>query len=184
MMKKLSYQTVDEYIALFSPPVRDLLEQMRKVIRETVPEAVEVIAYQMLGYKLNGKPLVYFAACKNHIGFYPTPEPLKMFAKEVSKYRFSKGAVQFSFDEPIPFNLVQKMVLWRVKQLSPQEDLLSILSSPARRALENAKIYTLEHLAEYTEKEILEFHGMGKSSLPKLRQALNSKELSFAKASL
>lgn len=116
MMKKLSYQTVDEYIALFSPPVRDLLEQMRKVIRETAPDALEEIGYQMPVYKFNGRPLVYFAAWKNHIGFYPIPSGLKAFEKELSKYPRSKGSVQFPFDQPIPFDLVKKIVEYRMKE--------------------------------------------------------------------
>ena len=116
MIKKETIQTVDEYISLFSSDVQDILKSMRKVIKRSAPDAVEGIAYQMPGYKLNGKPLVYFAACKQHIGFYPTPSGVNFFEKELSEYPCSKGSIQFPFDQPLPFDLVKKIVLYRVKE--------------------------------------------------------------------
>jgi len=84
-------------------------------MREAAPEAVEVISYQMPAFKLNGI-LVYFAAFKNHIGFYPTSSGIEQFKKELSPYKWSKGAVQFPLDKPIPFALVKKIVIFRVKE--------------------------------------------------------------------
>ena len=88
---------------------------MRQTIREAAPEAIETISYQMPTFKLNGN-LVHFAAFKNHIGFYPTPSGIEQFKKELSPYKGSKGAVQFPLDKPAPFDLVKKIVIFRVKE--------------------------------------------------------------------
>ncbi len=108
--------TVDNYIESFPESVQILLEQVRATIKENAPDAVESIAYQMPAYKTNGKPLVYFAAFKNHIGFYATPTGHSEFAKELSKYQTGKGSVQFPFDKPIPFDLIGRIVKFRVKE--------------------------------------------------------------------
>lgn len=89
---------------------------MRRTIREAAPEAVETISYQMPAFKLNGKGLVYFAAFKNHIGFYPIPSGIEAFKKELSPYKQGKGSVQFPFDKPVPYGLVEKVVRFRAKE--------------------------------------------------------------------
>lgn len=106
----------DEYIAEFPKAVQEVLEQIRSVIKQTAPEAQESISYGMPAYKLNGKPLVYFAGYKNHIGFYATPTGHSEFAKELSKYKQGKGSVQFPLDKPIPFDLIAKIVRFRVAE--------------------------------------------------------------------
>lgn len=106
----------DEYIAAFPKYVQEILEQIRAVIKQTAPEAQESISYGMPAYKLNGKPLVYFAGYKNHIGFYATPTGHSEFAKELSKYKQGKGSVQFPLDELIPFDLMVKIVRFRVAE--------------------------------------------------------------------
>jgi uncharacterized protein YdhG (YjbR/CyaY superfamily) len=88
---------------------------MRQTIRKAAPEAIEAISYQMPAFKLNGN-LVYFAAFKNHIGFYPTPSGIESFTEELSPYAKGKGSVQFPLDKPIPYDLVEKIVLFRVKE--------------------------------------------------------------------
>ena len=108
--------TVDNYIGSFPQSIQILLEKVRATIKENAPEAAESIAYQMPAYKTNGKPLVYFAAFKNHIGFYATPTGHSEFAKELSKYKQGKGSVQFPFDKPIPFDLIGRIVKFRVKE--------------------------------------------------------------------
>jgi uncharacterized protein YdhG (YjbR/CyaY superfamily) len=108
--------TVDNYIESFPESVRKLLEQVRATIKENAPDAIESFAYQMPAYKTNGKPLVYYAAFKNHIGFYATPTGHSEFAKELSKYKQGKGSVQFPFDKPIPFDLIGRIVKFRVKE--------------------------------------------------------------------
>jgi uncharacterized protein YdhG (YjbR/CyaY superfamily) len=109
------YKTVEEYHAAWPEDIQVLLEQMRDTIRQAAPEAEEGISYNMPGYKLYG-PLAYYAAYKNHIGFYPIPSGIEAFQKELSKYKCTKGAVQFPLDEPLPLKLVTKIVKWRAKE--------------------------------------------------------------------
>ncbi len=108
--------TIDEYIQTFPEDIQSILEKMRQSIRKAAPDAVEAISYQMPTFKLNGRNLVHFAAWKNHIGFYPTPSGTEAFQKELSPYKRAKGSVQFPLDKPIPFDLVKKVVLFRVKE--------------------------------------------------------------------
>jgi uncharacterized protein YdhG (YjbR/CyaY superfamily) len=113
---KSQFKTMDEYIAKFPKNVRDVLEELRRVIRESAPEAEEAISYGMPTFKLNGN-LVHFAAWKNHVGFYPGgSSAIEAFKKELSPFKQSKGTVQFPIDKPIPFDLVKKIVKFRVKQ--------------------------------------------------------------------
>jgi uncharacterized protein YdhG (YjbR/CyaY superfamily) len=89
---------------------------MRQTIREAAPEAVEAISYRMPAFKLNGN-LVFFAAWKNHVGFYPGgSSAIEAFKKELSPFKQAKGTVQFPLDKPIPFDLVKKIVIFRVKE--------------------------------------------------------------------
>ena len=108
-----SFTTVNDYIKSFPKEIQILLEKLRAVILENAPDAVESISYGMPAYKTFGKPLVYFAAYKNHIGFYATPTGHSEFANELSKYKQGKGSVQFPLDA-VPFELVEKMVQFRV----------------------------------------------------------------------
>ncbi len=110
------YKTIDEYIKTFPAGVQSILEKMRQTVRGVAPEATEAISYRMPTFKLNGANLVHFAAFKNHIGFYPTPSGIEQFKKELSPYEGSKGAVQFLLNKPIPFDLVKKIVMFRVKE--------------------------------------------------------------------
>ena len=110
--------SVEDYIKGFPGEVQVLLEEIRKTIVEKAPQAVEGIAYGMPAYKLNGKPLVYFAGQKKHIGFYATPSGHSAFSKELSGYRQGKGSVQFTLDKPIPYALIGRMVQFRVKELT------------------------------------------------------------------
>lgn len=114
MRKK--YKTIDEYIKTFPKDIQIILEKIRQTIHETAPETVETVSYQMPTFKLNGKNLVHFAAFKEHIGFYPTPSGIDSFEKELAPYRTGKGTLQFPLDKPIPFNLVKKVVIFRVKE--------------------------------------------------------------------
>ena len=108
---------MDEYIKTFPNDVQSILEKMRQTIRKAAPEAVEAISYQMPTFKLNGKNLVHFAAWKNHIGFYPTPSGTETFKKELSPYKRTKGSVQFPIELPIPYDLVEKIVIFRMKEI-------------------------------------------------------------------
>lgn len=108
--------TVEEYINSSAKDVQKQLKQIRAVIRKSAPKAVESISYGMPAYKLNGKPLVYFAAFKKHIGFYATPTGHVQFAGELSKYKQGKGSVQFPLDKPMPLDLIKRIVEFKVEE--------------------------------------------------------------------
>ena len=114
-MAKTNFKNIDDYIATFPEEVQKVLQEVRTAVRKAAPEAEEAISYQMPTFKLNGN-LVHFAAWKNHIGFYPTPSGTKEFQKEISKYAFAKGSIQFPLDEPMPLALITKIVKFRVKE--------------------------------------------------------------------
>ena len=112
---KKQFNTIDEYIETFPQDVQDILEQLRQTIQQAAPEAEEAISYQMPTFKLHGN-LVHFAAFKHHIGFYPTPSPIEAFAEELSPYKVSKGAIQFPKDQPLPLDLISRIVQHRVRE--------------------------------------------------------------------
>jgi len=109
--------SIDAYIATFPIEVQAILESLRAAIRAVAPDAIEAIAYQMPTFKLKGKNLAHFAAYKHHIGFYPTPVPIEHFSVELSPYKTSKGAIQFPIDQPIPFDLITRIVAHREKEI-------------------------------------------------------------------
>lgn len=110
-----TYNTIDEYIALFPDDVQKKLRELRAVIKAAAPDAGEKISYQMPAFTLHGN-LVYFAAFKNHIGFYPAPRGIEEFKDELSAYKGAKGSAQFPLDQPIPYDLISKIVKFRVKE--------------------------------------------------------------------
>ena len=112
---KTGFQSIDEYIASFPEPIQALLQDLRATIKAAAPDAQEIISYQMPAFAQKGN-LVYFSAGKNHIGFYPTPSAIKAFADELSVYKGAKGSVQFQFDEPLPLDLIGRMVQFRVAE--------------------------------------------------------------------
>jgi uncharacterized protein YdhG (YjbR/CyaY superfamily) len=114
-MKRSNFQTIDEYIKQFPEDIQQILQKLRSTIYQAAPRATEAISYQIPTFKLNGN-LVHFAAFKNHIGFYPTPSGIEAFKKELGAYIKGKGTVQFPLDKPIPYDLVIKIVKFRVKQ--------------------------------------------------------------------
>lgn len=105
---------VEVYISSFPEAVGEILWNLRMLILDLAPEAVESIAYGMPAYKLNKKPLVYFAAFKNHIGLYATPSGHKEFAEKLANYKSGKGSVQFPLDQPIPYALIKEIVVFRI----------------------------------------------------------------------
>lgn len=109
-------ETVDSYIASFPDKVQEILTKIRTVINENAPGAEEGFAYKMPSYKLNKKPLVYFAAFDNHIGFYATPSGHTEFAEELSSYKQGKGSVQFPLNQPVPYDLIARIVRFRVEE--------------------------------------------------------------------
>jgi uncharacterized protein YdhG (YjbR/CyaY superfamily) len=112
---KTAFNNIDEYIAMFPENIRAILQKLRATIKKAAPGSEEVISYKMPAFKLNGV-LVYFAANKEHIGFYPTASPIIAFKKELVNYKTSKGAIQFPVEKPIPLKLVKDIVQFRVKE--------------------------------------------------------------------
>ncbi len=107
----------EEYLADFPETVIQQLTELRQLIQQTNSKAEECISYGMPAFKYKGKPLVYFAAFKNHIGFYPTAAGIKAVETELSKFKYSKGAIQFPIDKKIPVTLIKKIVKIRTAQI-------------------------------------------------------------------
>jgi len=116
-MPKPDYNTIDEYIATCEPSVQPVLRELRVFIKSHAPEAIEKISYSMPCFYQNGN-LVYFAAQKKHIGFYPCASGIAGFTAdfEALGLKYSKGAVQFPLDKPLPWELIQRIVEFRVKE--------------------------------------------------------------------
>ena len=108
-------QTMDEYIAGFPKDIQEILQKIRVTIKKATPEAQETIKYRMPTFTLKGN-LVYFAGFKNHIGFYPIPSGIEQFKDDLAIYKHGKGSVQFPLDKPIPYDLIRRIVEFRVKE--------------------------------------------------------------------
>ncbi len=118
---------MDEYIATFPAEIQEKLQEMRAAIRAAAPDAEEKISYQMPTFALKGN-LVHFAAFKHHIGFYPAPRGIEAFKDELARYKGAKGSVQFPLDEPLPLDLVGRIVKFRVA-----ENLGKVKKQPGRK---------------------------------------------------
>lgn len=110
-----NFKTIDEYNALQPEKVISILEEIREIIRNVIPEAEETISYQIPTFKYHGN-LVHFAAYKNHIGFYAGVSAVETFKDDITNYASSKGTIQFPINEPIPLDLISKITAFRVKQ--------------------------------------------------------------------
>jgi uncharacterized protein YdhG (YjbR/CyaY superfamily) len=118
MSKSIDHpESLDDYIHGFPPNVRVLLTKMRMTVRGAAPNATEKISYQMPTFYLNGN-LVHFAAHPKHIGFYPTPSGIAAFQEELRPYKSAKGSVQFPIDQPLPLELIRRIVEFRVQENS------------------------------------------------------------------
>jgi len=113
--KNLKIETIDDYIAIQPLDKRVTLEKFRSIIQKAAPKATEVISYGMPAFKQEGI-LVYFAAFKNHYGFFPTSSPILVFKKELLPYKTSKGGIQFPVGKPLPVQLIQAIVALRITQ--------------------------------------------------------------------
>jgi uncharacterized protein YdhG (YjbR/CyaY superfamily) len=114
-MEQSNPAAIDEYIAGFPADIQEILERIRQVVREEAPQAEETISYHMPTFRLHGN-LVHFAAFTNHIGFYPVPTGIEAFKDELSAYKQGKGSVQFPLDQPIPYDLIRRVVQFRVRE--------------------------------------------------------------------
>lgn len=113
--EKKEYSTIDEYVRCFPSEIQKKLEEIRAAVKELTPDAEEKISYQMPTFYLNGN-LVHFAAFKNHIGFYPIPSGIEAFEQELKEYKVGKGSVQFPLGQPLPMDLIRRMVEFRVEE--------------------------------------------------------------------
>jgi len=114
--KKVSFNSIDDYIATFPKDVQKIMNQLRGTIKAAAPEAEEKISYQLPTFTLNGKYLVYFAGWKTHIAFYGAPRGNAEFKEDLSAYETGQGTLKFPFDKPIPFDLITKIVKFRVAE--------------------------------------------------------------------
>jgi uncharacterized protein YdhG (YjbR/CyaY superfamily) len=112
---KTTPKNIDEYKVGFPKDIQEILECIRATIRNAAPDAQEKISYGMPTFTLEGN-LVHFAAYKRHIGFYPTPAGIEEFKNELSAYKGAKGSVQFPLDQPIPYDLISKIVAYKVRE--------------------------------------------------------------------
>lgn len=112
------FKNIDAYIASFPSEVQALLQKMRVTIQKASPKAIEAMKYGIPTFLLNGKNLVHFGGFAKHIGFFPAPSAISHFRTDLTKYKCSKGTVQFQLTEPVPWSLVTRMVKFRVGELS------------------------------------------------------------------
>src|ERR1051325_4477162 len=112
---------IDEYIEQFPANVQAILQKLRATIKKTAPAAEETISYQMPAFRYHGM-LVFFAGYKNHVGFYPTSSPMKVFKDRLTSYKTSKGAIQFPIDKAFPLTLVKDIVKFKIKENLEKED--------------------------------------------------------------
>ncbi len=112
-VRKITYKNIDEYILEFPESTQKKLSEVRSAIKEAAPDSTEAISYQIPTFKLNGN-LVHFAGYKNHIGFYPGSQAIEEFKKDIEKYKWAKGTVQFPLENPLPIALIKKITKFRV----------------------------------------------------------------------
>lgn len=113
---------IDVYIEAFPENIQSILQKIRQIVHAAAPEAEETISYRMPTFKLSGKNLVHFAAFERHIGFYPTPSGIAAFEEQLTSYKSAKGSVQFPLDRPIPFELIRRIVTFRVHEVVESEE--------------------------------------------------------------
>jgi uncharacterized protein YdhG (YjbR/CyaY superfamily) len=116
-MAKTTYKTVDEYIASQPRALQPVLERVRRIVRKALPEAEEVISYQIAAYKIDGRTVLYFAGWKDHFSIYPSTDRLVVeFDKELAPYEISKGTIRFPLAEPVPAKLIEKIARFRANE--------------------------------------------------------------------
>lgn len=114
-MKKPS-KTIDSYIETFPSETQVVLKKLRKIIKKEMPDAEEVISYQIPSFKLNGTYVIYFAGWKQHVSLYPLPKGNATLQKEIAPYIAGRGTLKFSLDKPIPYSLIQRVIQYKVKE--------------------------------------------------------------------
>jgi uncharacterized protein YdhG (YjbR/CyaY superfamily) len=133
---------IDDYIAAFPAAVRKILRAVRTTIRQAAPDAVESISYRIPTFKLDGRPLVYFAGFKNHIGMYP-PVKNAVLKKAAARYAGDKGNLRFPLDEKIPHTLIARIVRSKVKDAAPQASMMAGKRHPTENSMRKLKTFLL-----------------------------------------
>ncbi len=121
MKSKKPFITIDEYIGTFPEDIQTILEKVRCTIQKASPEATETISYGIPTFNLNGKHLIFFAGWKHHISLYPLPAGDESFQQKISQYKRAKGTIQFRLDKPIPYDLVEEIVILLMKEINASE---------------------------------------------------------------
>lgn len=122
-MDTAKFETVEAYIQTFPPETQAMLNALRNHVLSQLPGVSEGIGYQMPAYKWKGKPLVYFAGYKNHLGFYPTSGPLEHVKEKILGFKHSKGAIQFPLDKPLPWDLIDECIFFRKNAIEQRSKL-------------------------------------------------------------
>lgn len=117
MAERSAATTIDEYISEFPPEVQERLQEVRRLVHETAPDAVETISYAIPTFDYKGKHLVHFGGFANHIGFYPTPSGMEQFDEELAKYKRGKGSAQLPLSKPLPADLIREIVRFRLAKI-------------------------------------------------------------------
>lgn len=112
-----SYKAIDEYINSYPIDTQNILKKIRSILKNIIPEAVETISYGIPTFDINNKHVVHFGGFKTHVSIFPTSSPIPVFKKELKPYKTSKGAIQFSLDKDIPYELIERIVKYRIKEL-------------------------------------------------------------------
>jgi uncharacterized protein YdhG (YjbR/CyaY superfamily) len=115
MVQTSEVNNINTYIKMFPQNIRSILTSLRQTINESAPNTIETISYKIPTFKLNNKILLYFAAYKNHIGFYPTPTGIDAFKEDLSPYVLFKSTIKFPIDYPLPLKLIRNIVKFRVR---------------------------------------------------------------------
>lgn len=189
MSNRSAAATIDAYIAEFPPETQQVLQAVRALIRAAAPDAVETISYAIPTFDLHGKHLVHFAGYARHIGLYPGPSGIAAFQAELSRYKSARGSVQFPLDQPLPTDLIRRLVAFRVAEsgsgtAAPAgrgDDFPAGLAQPARRALAGAGYTRLADLTAARLSELRNLHGIGPQALRLLAAALAERGWSFAR---
>jgi uncharacterized protein YdhG (YjbR/CyaY superfamily) len=147
------FTKIDEYHASFPKNIQKLLQQLRLIITQAAPEATEVISYGMPAFK-HHNVLVYYAAHKEHIGFYPTSKPIVVFKKELAKYKTSKGAIQFPLDKPLPVSLIKKIIKFRVNDVLKKVSLKKVKPGIVKKVLLNKDIQAYNNSQSGEDRKI------------------------------
>jgi uncharacterized protein YdhG (YjbR/CyaY superfamily) len=159
---------VEAYLANQPEEARNRLQTLRSMVHTQSERAVEAMNYGLIGYKLNGHPLIYFGGFTQHIGLYATPVGHEAFASEFANYQKGKGSVRLPLSEPLPVELIERVIAHRINTVG---DLLPAIGGPATRALATVGVTRMSQLSDYSATQLLALHGVGPKAVRVLREA-------------